>query len=287
VSMSVGVLYVVATPIGNLDDISTRALAILEQVDLIAAEDTRHSLALLRRFSIKTPCIAYHEHNERTAAQGIVRRLLAGESVAIISDAGTPLVSDPGYHLVRHAHEAGVKVCPIPGASALISAVSVSGLPSNRFIYEGFLPAKAAARLENLKTMQAETGTMIFYESPRRLKATLQDMIAVFGGEREATIARELTKLFEAVHFSDLDGLKKWVEADAHREKGEVVILVRGAAASTQVLEKVELEVVQILAVLMADVSLKQAVALTTKMTGIKRNAVYELAIGIKDAAED
>ncbi len=215
-----GTLYVVATPIGNLGDMTARAIAVLQQVDLIAAEDTRHSGPLLQHFGITTACIACHDHNERQIAAGLVERIQSGESVALISDAGTPLISDPGYLLVRTAREAGVPVVPVPGASAMIAALSVSGLPSDRFSFEGFLPAKSSARRQRLQALADEGGTLIFYESTHRIEESLADMAEVFGPERYAVIAREITKRFETVHGDTLQNLIAWIAADANQTKG-------------------------------------------------------------------
>lgn len=194
-----GSLFVVATPIGNLDDISARALKVLRDVKLIAAEDTRHSQRLMQHFGISTPLAACHEHNEREEGSRFITRLLAGDDVALISDAGTPLISDPGYHLVRQARAAGINVVPVPGACALIAALSAAGLPSDRFIFEGFLPAKAVGRRARLQALKEEPRTLIFYEAPHRILECLQDMELVFGGERLALLARELTKTFETL----------------------------------------------------------------------------------------
>ncbi|WP_256646237.1 16S rRNA (cytidine(1402)-2'-O)-methyltransferase [Thermomonas paludicola] len=224
-----GTLHVVATPIGNLGDLSPRALDTLRAVAAICAEDTRRSGQLLAHFGIAKPLLALHEHNEDAIAQKLVARLLAGESLALVSDAGTPLVSDPGFRLVRAARAAGVKVSPVPGASALIAALSVAGLPSDRFAFEGFLPAKAAARRERLQGLVAEPRTLIFYESSHRIGETLADMALAFGDERPAVLARELTKLFETVLDGTLSGLLAQVEADPDQRKGEFVLLVQGA----------------------------------------------------------
>ncbi len=228
-----GTLFVVATPIGHLGDISPRALEALRNVVAICAEDTRRSGQLLAHFGIATPLLALHEHNEDAIAQKIVARLLAGESLALVSDAGTPLVSDPGFRLVRAARAAGVKVSPVPGASALIAALSVAGLPSDRFAFEGFLPAKASARRERLRALADEARTLIFYESSHRIDETLADMAQAFGGARAAVLARELTKLFETVLDGTLAELHARVLADADQRKGEFVVLVQGADDDT------------------------------------------------------
>lgn len=223
-------LYVVATPIGNLADLSPRALEVLRSVAAICAEDTRHTGQLLSHFGISRPLVALHDHNEEAMAERVVARLLGGESMAVVSDAGTPLVSDPGFRLVRAARAAGVKVSPVPGACAAIAALSVAGLPSDRFVFEGFLPAKAAARRERLQRLAGETGTLVFYESSHRIAESLADMAAAFGDERPAVVARELTKLFETVLDGTLAQLRAAVEADDNQRKGEFVVMVQGAA---------------------------------------------------------
>ena len=234
-----GTLHVVATPIGNLGDLSPRALETLKRVDAICAEDTRHTRQLLAHFGLERPLLALHEHNEGDAAAPLVARLLAGDSVALVSDAGTPLVSDPGFRLVRAARAAGVRVSPVPGPSALVAALSAAGLPSDRFVFEGFLPAKAKARREHLQALAAEPRTMIFYESSHRIEETLADMAMAFGDERPAVVARELTKLFETVLDGGLAGLARRVREDANQRKGEFVVLVQGApeAADAKVAE--------------------------------------------------
>jgi len=223
-------LYVVATPIGNLADLSPRAQEVLRSVAAICAEDTRHTGQLLSHFGISRPLVALHDHNEEAMAERVVARLLGGESMAVVSDAGTPLVSDPGFRLVRAARAAGVKVSPVPGACAAIAALSVAGLPSDRFVFEGFLPAKAAARRELLQRLAGETGTLVFYESSHRIAESLADMAAAFGDERPAVVARELTKLFETVLDGTLAQLRAAVEADDNQRKGEFVVMVQGAA---------------------------------------------------------
>ena len=234
-----GTLHVVATPIGNLGDLSPRALETLKRVDAICAEDTRHTRQLLAHFGLERPLLALHEHNEDAIARKIVARLLAGDSLALVSDAGTPLVSDPGFRLVRAARAAGVRVSPVPGPSALVAALSAAGLPSDRFVFEGFLPAKAKARREHLQALAAEPRTMIFYESSHRIEETLADMAMAFGDERPAVVARELTKLFETVLDGGLAGLARRVREDANQRKGEFVVLVQGApeAADAKVAE--------------------------------------------------
>ncbi|HEY4127957.1 MAG TPA: 16S rRNA (cytidine(1402)-2'-O)-methyltransferase [Gammaproteobacteria bacterium] len=277
VSQRPGVLYVVATPIGNLEDISARALKVLAEVDLVAAEDTRHSGTLLGHFGIRSELISLHDHNEAERAPMLVTRLLAGESVALISDAGTPLISDPGFDLVRAARAAGITVTPIPGASALVAALSVSGLPTDRFVFEGFLPAKQAARRERLSALAAETRTLVFYESVHRLQESLQDMATTFGTERPAVLARELTKLHEGVRESTLQDLAGWAGVDPVAGKGEVVVMVAGAAAADGA--SLDAEAERVLKLLLAELPVKQAAALAADITGLKKNGLYERAL--------
>jgi len=279
VSNQPGVLYVVATPIGNLDDLSPRALLTLNEVSLIAAEDTRHSSKLLRHFGILTPVTAFHEHNEREKAAELVAFLHSGKSIALISDAGTPLVSDPGYRLVRATHAAGIRVVPLPGACAAIVALSASGLPSDRFAFEGFPPVKSAARRTWFEALAGEPRTLIVYESPHRIVESLQDMVAVFGAEREAVYARELTKQFETVRHATLGELAQWVAEDANQQRGEIVVLIHGAApAATETSD----DAARILRILIKELPVRQAAALAAEITGQKKNQLYELALQLK-----
>jgi 16S rRNA (cytidine1402-2'-O)-methyltransferase len=273
-----GSLYVVATPIGNLDDISARALNILRSVALIAAEDTRHSARLMQHFGIGTPLAACHEHNERDQGGRFLARLLAGDDVALISDAGTPLISDPGYHLVRQARAAGVAVVPVPGACALIAALSAAGLPSDRFIFEGFLPAKAAGRRARLEQVKEEPRTLIFYEAPHRILECLQDMQAVFGDERPALLARELTKTFETLKGMPLAELAAWVGADSNQQRGECVVLVAGWQAPEGE-DAINAEALRVLNLLLAEMPLKRAAALAAEITGVRKNLLYQAAL--------
>jgi 16S rRNA (cytidine1402-2'-O)-methyltransferase len=224
-----GTLFVVATPIGNLADLSPRALTTLKAVAAICAEDTRHTRQLLAHYGVEKPLLALHEHNEGGIADKLVARLAAGDSLALVSDAGTPLVSDPGYRLVRAARAAGIKVSPIPGASAVIAALSVAGLASDRFVFEGFLPAKAAARRERLARLAAEPRTLVFYESAHRIEDSLADMATAFGAERPAVLARELTKLFETVLDGTLVDVRAQVASDPNQRRAEFVVIVEGA----------------------------------------------------------
>ncbi|TBU96640.1 16S rRNA (cytidine(1402)-2'-O)-methyltransferase [Phytopseudomonas dryadis] len=273
-----GILYVVATPIGNLEDLSARALKVLSGVALIAAEDTRHSARLMQHFGIGTPLAACHEHNERDEGGRFLGRLLAGEDVALISDAGTPLISDPGYHLVRQARAAGVQVVPVPGACALIAALSAAGLPSDRFVFEGFLPAKTVARQARLERVREEPRTLIFYEAPHRILECLQDMRQVFGGERQAVLARELTKTFETLKGLPLAELCAWVEADANQQRGECVVLVAGWQAPEGE-EAMSTEALRVLDLLLAEMPLKRAAALAAEITGVRKNRLYQVAL--------
>ncbi len=277
-SVQPGTLYVVATPIGNLDDISARALRILREVALIAAEDTRHSARLLQHFGIQTPLAACHEHNERDQGGRFLARLQAGEDVALISDAGTPLISDPGYHLVRQARAAGFAVVPVPGACALIAALSAAGLPSDRFIFEGFLPAKAAGRCARLEQVREEPRTLIFYEAPHRILECLQDMREVFGADRPALLARELTKTFETLQGLPLAELCEWVAADNNQQRGECVVLVAGWQAPEGE-EAVSAEALRVLDLLLAEMPLKRAAALAAEITGVRKNLLYQVAL--------
>ncbi|KIP98586.1 MULTISPECIES: 16S rRNA (cytidine(1402)-2'-O)-methyltransferase [Pseudomonas] len=273
-----GTLFVVATPIGNLDDLSTRALKVLNGVALIAAEDTRHSARLMQHFGIGTQLAACHEHNERDEGSRFLERLRAGEDVALISDAGTPLISDPGYHLVRQARAAGIRVVPVPGACALIAALSAAGLPSDRFVFEGFLPAKSVGRRTRLELVREEPRTLIFYEAPHRILECLQDMRDVFGGERQALLARELTKTFETLQGLPLDQLCEWVAADANQQRGECVVLVAGWQAPEEE-AAVSVEALRVLDLLLAELPLKRAAALAAQITGVRKNLLYQAAL--------
>lgn len=278
--MTEAALYIVATPIGNLGDLSPRAIDVLQQVAVIAAEDTRHSQVLLKHFGIATPCMALHEHNEEQASAKLIARLQRGDSVALISDAGTPLISDPGYRLVRAAQQAACRVIAVPGPSALIAALSVSGLPSDRFIFEGFLPARSAARHKRLQQLHSETRTLIFYESPHRILDTLADMAACLGGERPAVLARELTKRFETILADDLGGLIQRLQADPQQQKGEMVILLQGAAEQPQTDDA---ELTRLLSILLTELPVKQAVSLAVQISERKKNEVYALAVKLKE----
>ncbi|MCL5975298.1 MAG: 16S rRNA (cytidine(1402)-2'-O)-methyltransferase [Gammaproteobacteria bacterium] len=272
-------LYIVATPIGNLADISARAIEVLSSVDLIAAEDTRHSKYLLQHHGIETSTISLHEHNEQQRSELLLARIAAGESIALISDAGTPLISDPGFRLVNMAREQGIKVIPIPGACAVITALSASGLSAERFAFEGFLPPKSTARRQVLEKLANEPRTLIFYESPKRMVASLQDMLAVFGGERKACLARELTKMFETIVTLPLAELVEVVINDPNHQKGEIVLLIEGQST---VVDSDEAEQARVLQILLQEVPLKQAASITASILGIKKNQAYDMALKLQ-----
>ena len=280
-----GTLYVVATPLGNLGDMSARAIDVLRQVSVIAAEDTRHSGRLMQHLNVTTPLLALHEHNERERSKALVERLARGENIALISDAGTPLISDPGFVLVREVREQGFPIVPVPGACALIAALSAAGLPTDRFVFEGFLPAKANARLERLKMLAEESRTQVFYEAPHRVLDTLTAMADAFGSERQAVVARELTKNFETIHGDSLAGLIAWMEADPNQQRGEFVLLVAGAVAQARP-EQITLDVDHLLRVLSEELPLKQAAAMAAQLTGLKKNELYKRALELRDAPD-
>jgi len=271
-SRAPGVLHVVATPIGNLGDLSPRAQATLRSVDAICAEDTRHTRQLLGHFGIERPLVALHEHNEDGLAARLVERLQTGESLALVSDAGTPLVSDPGFRLVRAAREAGLRVSPVPGPSALIAALSVAGLPSDRFVFEGFLPAKAGARRERLQVLASEPRTVLFYESSHRIEEMLADAVQAFGGARPAVVARELTKLFETVFDGPLETLAARVAGEADQRKGEFVVLIEGAG------DDVDARLAEgrrVYALLAREMKPSLAAKLAADITGAPRKSLY------------
>jgi 16S rRNA (cytidine1402-2'-O)-methyltransferase len=272
-------LYVVATPIGNFGDMSQRAVEILRDVDLIAAEDTRHSQRLLQHYAINTATTAFHDHSDERALHRIGKCLEGGGSVALISDAGTPLISDPGYRLVRYVQDRGFPVRPVPGACAAIAALSVSGLPTDRFLFEGFLPAREGARVNRLSALAAESVTLIFYEAPHRIAASLQSMVEVFGGAREAVLAREITKLFETVKRGSLAELEQFVCDDNNQQKGEIVLLVAGREAIAQ---DVSADVAALLLRLSQDLPAKQAAAVVADWTGLRKNQLYEHLLAMK-----
>ena len=278
--MTTATLYIVSTPIGNLEDFSPRALATLKKVDLIAAEDTRHSGRLMQHFSISTPMLAVHDHNERARAKTLVQKLAQGQSIALISDAGTPLISDPGYHLVSAVRSAGYKVVPVVGPCALIAGLSVSGLATDRFSFYGFLPAKSSGRKQQLQKLASVTHTQVFYESPHRIVATVDDIVAVMGPNRQLVLARELTKTFETVFSAKASEVKSWLGADHNQQKGEFVVLIEGA--EPEQLQDIGPEEERMLSLLLAELPIKKAAALTAAITGHKKKALYDRALELQ-----
>lgn len=273
-----GTLYLVATPIGNLADITQRAVSVLDQVDIIAAEDTRHSQRLLTHLGIKSKLVAYHEHNEERFTPKLLADLESGKSIALISDAGTPLISDPGYRLVTQAHDNEVKVVPIPGVCAAIAALSVAGLATDSFSFEGFPPAKHGARLHFFERYAKQKQTIIFYVSCHKIIETLKDMVTIFGADRRVTFAREITKTFETIKRAELSTLVDWVESDENQRKGEIVLIVEG-----NVVDEVDSsQLDNYLSILLAELPVKQSVSLAVKMTGENKNDVYKRALELK-----
>ncbi len=275
---SIGTLYIVATPIGNLDDISKRAIDILNAVDLIAAEDTRHSQKLLQSIQVTTPVVSHHDFSADSAIDRILTKLESGSSVALISDAGTPLISDPGYKLVRLAREKNFAVIPIPGASALLSALSVSGLATDRFTFEGFLPSKAAARQKRLAALAGEQRTMVFYESTHRIMESVVDMREAFEEQRLLFIGRELTKRFESHFLGTAAACIDWLSSDSNQQKGEFVVIVEGSEAQLEEERRHE-QAMEIVRLLKPEVSMKKAVGLASKISGARKNLLYEAAL--------
>jgi 16S rRNA (cytidine1402-2'-O)-methyltransferase len=280
VAKTPGTLWVVATPIGNLEDLSPRAQRILGEVALVICEDTRHSGRLLAAFGIKQRLASLHEHNEARVTPGLVERLVGGESMALISDAGTPLLSDPGYRLVRAAAEAGVTVSPVPGPSALLAALSAAGLPTDRFAFEGFLPAKSAARRARLQALAEESRTLVFFEAGNRVAALLQDAIECLGPDREAVLARELTKLHEQVYRGNVAQLAELAGSDPDVSRGEMVVLVAGRADAREG-DGDRALLQQLLPVLLEELPPSRAVKLAAKLSGVPRREVYELALSL------
>ncbi|MBB5609669.1 MULTISPECIES: 16S rRNA (cytidine(1402)-2'-O)-methyltransferase [unclassified Janthinobacterium] len=275
----IATLYVVATPIGNVTDISLRALHLLSLADAVACEDTRNTAHLMTRFGLNKPLIAAHQHNEREVAQTLIARLQAGERIALVSDAGTPAVSDPGARIVDAVRAAGLRVLPLPGPSAAITAISASGLLNDQFYFVGFLPAKARQRENILHSLRGVTATMVFYEAPHRILDCTTALVEAFEPNRQVVFARELTKLFEEIHRCPLSEAVAWIRADAHREKGEFVVLLEGA---TEAQDAEDVEAERILNILLAECSVKQAANLTAQITGRKKNALYERALQLK-----
>ena len=276
-------LYIVATPIGNLMDISQRALNILKTVDVIACEDTRHTQKLLSAFSIKNKTISMHDHNERQKQDYIASLLQDGQSVALVSDAGTPLISDPGFHLVRHCRQLGLNVSPIPGACAAISALSVAGLATDRFSFEGFLPSKSGARQTTLAHLKNEERTMVFYDAPRRAIDTVQDIVTVLGGERYVVIARELTKTFETVYSDSAENLLTWLQQDANQLKGEMVLIIEGHKTDANAISAT---VINTLTLLLKEMKPKKACEIAAQIHGVKKNALYDYTLNIKNSRD-
>lgn len=277
-----GTLYVVATPIGNLDDLSGRAIDTLKRVDLVAAEDTRHSQRLLQHLGLRKEMLALHDFNERERTASVVERLRAGVSIALISDAGTPLISDPGFVLVREARAQGLTVSPIPGSCALIAALSAGGLPTDRFLFEGFLPAKRSSRRSALTALVRETATLVFYESPHRILDTVEDIVEVMGAEREVVLARELTKTFETFYSGSAKVVSESLHNDPYATKGEFVVMVHGAEPQAE--EAAALDVDQLLSLLVPALPVKQVARISAELTGLPRNELYRRAQAIKDA---
>lgn len=277
-----GTLYIVATPIGNLDDLSPRAVHVLSTVALIAAEDTRHSGRLLQHLGISKPMIAVHDHNERDRVQRILDQLQAGADVALISDAGTPLISDPGYVLVREVRAQGLRVSPIPGPCALVSALSAAGLPTDRFLFVGFLPAKGAGRRAALEELRKEVATLVFYESPHRILSAVADISEVMGAQREVVLGREITKTFETFYSGTAADVHAALTDDPHGSRGEFVVMVRGAEKARAGLMAGELDVDHLLGLLMAELPLKKVARIASGLCGLSKNDLYQRALELK-----
>ncbi|NWO08422.1 MAG: 16S rRNA (cytidine(1402)-2'-O)-methyltransferase [Alteromonadaceae bacterium] len=277
-----GTLYVVATPIGNLQDLSERAVGVLSSVALVAAEDTRHSGRLMQHLGLSKPMLALHDHNERDRVARILAELEAGRSIALVSDAGTPLISDPGYLVVREVREAGYRVSPVPGACALVAGLSAAGLPTDRFLFAGFLPAKRSGRKTALSELKAQTATLVFYESPHRILDWLKDLVDVLGGDRECVLGRELTKTFETFYAGTAEDVLAQLQADPHGEKGEFVVMVRGAPPADQAGAS-SLDVDRLLALLVAELPVKRAARIVAEVSGVGKNELYQRALALKD----
>ncbi|EGT0659277.1 16S rRNA (cytidine(1402)-2'-O)-methyltransferase [Proteus mirabilis] len=284
-AVTTSTLYIVPTPIGNLGDITQRALDVLSHVDLIAAEDTRHTGLLLQHFAINARLFALHDHNEQQKADQLISKLQQGLSIALVSDAGTPLINDPGYHLVNQCRKNGIKVVPLPGACAAITALSAAGLPSDRFCYEGFLPAKTKSRQDCLRDLAQEPRTLIFYESTHRLLDSLADMVTVWGEARYVVLARELTKTWETIQGMPVGELLNWVREDENRRKGEMVLIVEGYQKPQE--DHFSPEVLRTLAILQKELPLKTAAAVTAEIYGVKKNALYKHVIAQNEAEQD
>jgi len=279
-----GILYVVATPIGNLQDITLRALDVLNAVEVIAAEDTRHTSGLLSHYGISKKLIAVHEHNEHQSAEKLLLLLQAGEHIALVTDAGTPGISDPGAIVVDLVRKAGVKVVPIPGASAVVTALSASGIVQNGFLFHGFLPASGAARRKVLEALKSQTVTLAFYEAPHRIVECVADLSNVLGEQRRICFARELTKTFETIYSCSLGEAQAWLQADTNQQRGEFVLLIEAAVVKEA--EEIPEDAVRVLKLLLADLPLKQAVKLATEITHEKKNILYQFALQLKQQSE-
>ncbi|WP_166268598.1 16S rRNA (cytidine(1402)-2'-O)-methyltransferase [Marinobacter caseinilyticus] len=277
-----GVLYIVATPIGNLDDLSLRAVEVLKKVDLVAAEDTRHSRRLLQHLGLQKTMLALHDHNERDRTEGVLDLLRKGSSIALISDAGTPLISDPGFVLVREARQHGLVVTPIPGACALVAALSAAGLPTDRFRFEGFLPTKRGARQAALAALAEEVATLVFYESPHRILETAEEIAQAFGPDREVVFAREMTKAFETFYAGPAAVVAASLKADPYAVKGEFVVMVHGADKRDD--DGGGFEVDKLLRLLIAELPVKKAARIGAELTGVSKNDLYQRALEIKGA---
>lgn len=273
-------LYIVATPIGNLGDLSTRAVEILGSVDLIAAEDTRHTRKLLQHVGLATKMVALHDHNERNVTAALIQKIADGMSIALVSDAGTPLMSDPGFFLVREAKAAEISVIPVPGVNAAICALSAAGLPTDRFIFEGFPPPKQAGRIQLYDSLEKESRTVIFYESSHRILASLEDMANCFGAERVAVVARELTKTFETIKKGSFQQLLEWMRHDKNQQRGEFVVLVQGKPAEDK--RQISEDADRLLTLLLAELSLKQSASLVSKITGCSKRVLYAHGLKLK-----
>ena len=273
-------LYIVATPIGNLADMTERAIQTLSTVDLIAAEDTRHSKRLLQHFSITTPMLAYHEHGGEQQTEKLLQMLSEGKSIALISDAGTPLISDPGYRIVHVAHDRGFKVVPVPGACALITALCAAGLPTNKFSFEGFLPAKQKARCDVLNAVKEDVRTLVFYEAPHRIEDTLEDMVAVFGPQRRVTLARELTKTFETIQQKPIMQMLAWVKEDSNQQRGEIVLVVEACIEEKQT--DLDVKSIALLEALAQELPPKKASKIVAEHYGIAKKTAYEYLLSLK-----
>ncbi len=280
VSNQYGELFIVATPIGNLGDLSERARQVLADADLVAAEDTRHSRKLLSHCAITTPMVSYHDHNEERSASRLVEKLREGLDVALISDAGTPLINDPGYQLVRLAREAGIRVVPVPGPSALITALSASGLATDRFIFEGFLPEKQQARRKRLAEFENETRTLVLYEAPHRIVAMVEDCVETLGGERRMCVARELSKVYETIKTASCTEILAWLKSDTASCRGEFVVCIEGNSGAVSVQEA---DLRRMLKTLLGHTGLNEAVKIAVELSGEKKNRLYALALELKD----